>query len=60
MHQGVLFTDALYRRLVAWVERHYRDRLAAADLVDPALVREVQSALEELQTILGLPDLYVV
>ena len=60
MHQGVLFNDALYRRLVAWVERHYRDRLAAADLVDLALVGEVQSALAELQTILGLPDLYVV
>jgi succinylarginine dihydrolase len=58
MHQGVILTDALYRRLVAWVERHYRDRLTAADLVDPALVREVQSALEELAIILGLPDLY--
>jgi succinylarginine dihydrolase len=58
MHQGVILTDALYRRLVAWVERHYRDRLTAADLVDPALVREVQSALAELAIILSLPDLY--
>jgi succinylarginine dihydrolase len=58
MHQGVILTDALYRRLVAWVEQHYRDCLTAADLVDPALVREVQSALEELAIILGLPDLY--
>ncbi|HEY4072056.1 MAG TPA: N-succinylarginine dihydrolase [Herbaspirillum sp.] len=58
MHQGVIMTDALYRRLVAWVERHYRDRLTAADLADPALAREVQSALEELAIILCLPDIY--
>jgi succinylarginine dihydrolase len=58
MHQGVILNDALYRRLVAWVERHYRDRLTAADLADPTLVREVQSALAELAIILGLPNIY--
>jgi succinylarginine dihydrolase len=58
MHQGVLLDDALYHRLVAWVERHYRDRLAPADLVDPALLEESRRALEELAGILRLPDLY--
>jgi succinylarginine dihydrolase len=58
MHQGVVMTDALYRQLTDWVNRHYRDRLAPEDLVDTALVREVQAALEELTTILGLPELY--
>jgi succinylarginine dihydrolase len=58
MHQGVVMTDALYRQLTDWVNRHYRDRLAPEDLVDTALVREVRAALEELATILGLPELY--
>jgi succinylarginine dihydrolase len=51
-------TDALHARLVAWVEKHYRDRLSPADLGDPALAVEVQTALDELTGILGLPGLY--
>jgi succinylarginine dihydrolase len=51
-------TDALYQKLSAWVGKHYRDRLAPADLADPALPVEVQTALDELTTILGLPGLY--
>jgi succinylarginine dihydrolase len=58
MHQGVIMTEALYHALVAWVERHYRDRLAPADLADPALALEIHSALEELESILHLPGLY--
>jgi succinylarginine dihydrolase len=58
MHQGVLLTEALHARLVAWVDKHYRDRLAPADLADPGLAIEIQSALDELATILQLPDLY--
>lgn len=58
MHQGVIMTEALYARLVNWVERHYRDRLEPHDLADPRLAIECASALEELSRILGLPDLY--
>ena len=58
MHQGVLLTDALYRALVAWVERHYRDRLTPADLADPLLAGEVDTALAALEEILQLPGLY--
>ncbi|HYD59199.1 MAG TPA: N-succinylarginine dihydrolase [Noviherbaspirillum sp.] len=58
MHQGVVMTDALYHKLVAWVDKHYRDRLAPEDLADPFLALEVQTALDELTTILGLPGLY--
>lgn len=58
MHQGVVMTEPLYHTLVAWVEKHYRDRLAPEDLADPALAIEVRSALEELSRILQLPDLY--
>jgi succinylarginine dihydrolase len=58
MHQGVVMTEDLYGRLVPWVEAHYRDRLAPADLADPMLARECASAMEDLSRILGLPGLY--
>lgn len=58
MHQGVIMTPALYQQLVNWVERHYRDRLSATDLADPALALEIEVALQELTLILGLPGLY--
>jgi succinylarginine dihydrolase len=58
MHQGVIMTEALYDRLVTWVETHYRDRLTPSDLADPALAIEVRTALEELERILDLPGLY--
>jgi succinylarginine dihydrolase len=58
MHQGVVMTEALYTRLVAWVEKYYRDRLAPEDLADPLLAIEVQTAMEALSRILDLPDLY--
>jgi succinylarginine dihydrolase len=58
MHQGVIMTEDLYARLVAWVERHYRDRIAPGDLADPQLAIECAGALEELERILGLPGLY--
>ena len=58
MHQGVVMTEALYHALVAWVEKHYRDRLEPSDLADPALALEIHVALEELTSILHLPGLY--
>jgi succinylarginine dihydrolase len=58
MHQGVVMTEALYAKLVPWVEKHYRDRIEPKDLADPQLAIECQAALEELETILGLPGLY--
>lgn len=58
MHQGVIMTEALYARLVSWVEQHYRDRVEPQDLADPQLAIECATALEELTRILGLPGLY--
>ena len=58
MHQGVIMTDALYARLVAWVGQHYRDRLEPHDLADPQLAIECAQALEALMRILDLPALY--
>ncbi len=54
----VLLTDALLDALGAWVDRHYRDRLVAADLADPALAREGMCALDELTQLLELGSIY--
>jgi succinylarginine dihydrolase len=48
----------LFGRLDSWIEKHYRDRLAPADLTDPQLLVESRSALDELTQILGLGSLY--
>ena len=55
IHQGVVFNDALYGRLVDWVNQHYRDRLVPDDLRDPNLVDESLGAIEELARILEMP-----
>lgn len=58
MAQGVRFDTALGERLVAWIERHYRDRILPADLADPALLVETRTALDELTRLLGLGSVY--
>ena len=53
-----LMNDALYLRLTAWVEKHYRDQLGEADLGDPVLLDESRAALDELTQILALGSVY--
>jgi succinylarginine dihydrolase len=55
---GVWIDDTLFARLDGWIEKHYRDRLAPADLTDPQLLVESRTALDELTQILGLGSLY--
>jgi succinylarginine dihydrolase len=55
---GALFTPALDQKLVAWIERHYRDRLKPSDLADPAFLAETRTALDELTRILELGAIY--
>ena len=45
-------------RLEAWIRRHYRDRLAAEDLADPALLAETRTAADELTQELELGSIY--
>ncbi|WP_348675113.1 N-succinylarginine dihydrolase [uncultured Abyssibacter sp.] len=52
------FTPDLHKTLKAWVEKHYRDRLAIADLADPAFLNEVRETLDRLTVILGLGSIY--
>lgn len=54
----ILVDDALDQELTAWVEAHYRDRLAPDDLADPALVQESMRALDALTQILRLGPVY--
>jgi succinylarginine dihydrolase len=58
VHPGVMATPERLDALEAWVRRHYRDRLAIADLADPALLDESRRALDELTGVLDLPALY--
>lgn len=54
----VRLTDATHATLTAWVRKHYRDRLTAADLADPALREETRRALDQLTQLLGLGPIY--
>jgi succinylarginine dihydrolase len=58
IHPGFLVDEARLAALEAWVGEHYRDRLVPADLADPSLGQEVRVALEALEAILGVPDLF--
>jgi len=57
-HQGIILDQELYNKLNIWIERHYRDRLSALDLLDPLLVDEVFVALDELTNLLNLGPIY--
>lgn len=58
MRGRLMLTPALLDELEAWVLRHYRDRLAPADLADPSLLDESRRALDELTALLQLPAVY--
>jgi succinylarginine dihydrolase len=54
----VFLDEKLADELADWIGRHYRDRLAPADLADPALIDESRRALDELTRMLRLPSVY--
>jgi succinylarginine dihydrolase len=51
---GFFLDDELAAKLKVWITKHYREELGPADLGDPALVREIQTALDDLTRILPL------
>jgi succinylarginine dihydrolase len=53
-----LFSAERYAELLAWADRRYREELRPADLVDPKLLDESRTALDELTAILGLGSMY--
>jgi succinylarginine dihydrolase len=58
VNPGVVMTPELFITLNAWVDKHYRDRLAESDLADPQLLIECRTALDELTQILKLGSVY--
>ena len=58
VNPAVLMNDRLFSTLNNWVDRHYRDCLTQADLVDPQLLREGRDALDELTKLLDLGNVY--
>jgi succinylarginine dihydrolase len=58
MNQAALFSDDLFQKLEAWIQKHYRDSLSIEDLQDVSLLNECQSALDELCQILKLGAIY--
>ena len=58
VNPNVVMNDVLFARLTAWVQKHYRDRMADADLAEPTLINEVRAALDELTVILKLGSVY--
>jgi succinylarginine dihydrolase len=58
VNDGAVLTDDLYKALSAWVNTHYRDRMIDDDLLDPTLIDEVRTALDELTRILKLGSVY--
>ena len=55
---NVFWSPELHHELAGWIGKHYRDRLVAKDLGDPALARESMTALDELTRILRLGSVY--
>ncbi|RUO21133.1 N-succinylarginine dihydrolase [Aliidiomarina iranensis] len=58
VNPNVILTDHLFARLNQWVDKHYRDELAVRDLIDPNLLDESRTALDELTQILNLGSVY--
>lgn len=58
VNPGVVMTPVLHDTLVAWIDKHYRDRLSENDLADPQLLIECRTALDELTQILKLGSVY--
>lgn len=58
VNPNVMMSAALFGTLNAWVDKHYRDRIAPADLADPSLLIECRTALDELTGILNLGSVY--
>lgn len=54
VNPGCVFTPEKHAALRAWAQTHYREALAPADLIDPALITETHAALDALTQILQL------
>jgi len=58
VNPGVWMNDTLFAQLDAWIDTHYRDRIAPGDLADLKLLDESRAALDALTGILKLGAIY--
>ena len=58
VNPNTLINDQQYTKLVAWVDKHYRDRLTVNDLRDVAFLNETRTGLDELTQLLKLGSIY--
>ena len=58
VNKNTVMNNGLYSKLTAWVNKHYRDQLCAADLADPSFLLESRTALDELTQIMHLGSVY--
>jgi len=58
VNPAVMLNEALYKKLCAWVNQHYREQLSFTDLADPQLLIECRTALDELSQLLQLGSVY--
>ena len=58
LNQSTLMNDTQFERLNTWVDKHYRDVLSINDLIDPQLLIESRTALDELTQLLKLGSVY--
>ncbi len=58
INPAFILNDDRFCELEKWIVRHYRDRLAVADLQDFSLVEESRRALDALTQILGCGPIY--
>lgn len=56
--QNFILDEGKISALESWVRKHYRDRLSADDLRDPAFMEEAFAALEALAEHLGMGAFY--
>ena len=54
VNEGNKFSPALYEKLKAWINKHYRESLAPEDIRDPAIMTESFTALDELTKVMNL------
>ena len=54
----LFYSEQLFDELTAWVKHHYRESLSLSDFRDPALLAEIQTALDKLTQILELGPIY--
>jgi succinylarginine dihydrolase len=54
----LFYSEQLFDELIAWVKQHYRESLSLSDFRDPALLTEIQTALDKLTQILKLGPIY--